>query len=314
MKLTKLELIMLVLLLIVALIFVEVRYVVNPMIIQHEDLQSERDAVQNDVQTIELNMAIAKQNESKRDENLEQIKQLSKRFFAELQKDALLVRTHDMILEQGLYPIEYQLMPIQALPLIPETYTAAELAYELKNLADTYRLLIGEYDDVIITEETDTENTEIDLEGGETTSPIEQYQISFNVRGTYEQLNAYLDALAGLQRSLIVASLNIVPDQNLAAEEPITEEPLPEEILPEEEIDQLLSIQITLNYFGLAKLIPTEDAFNQWDREPFTSVIYSPFKPLPVPVLTVPTTEPTDTIETSEIAETSETTEENIGN
>ena len=124
MKLSRRELIMLVLLLIIAIVFIEFRFVISPMIKQYEDLRSERDAVQDEVQAIELNMAIAKQNETRRDENLDQIEQLSERFFAELKKDALLVRTHDIILEQGLNPMQYQFQQIQAVPLVPETYTA----------------------------------------------------------------------------------------------------------------------------------------------------------------------------------------------
>ncbi len=297
MKLSKRELIMLVLLLIIAIVFIEFRFVVSPMINQYEDLRNEREAVLDEVQAIELNMAIAKQNETKRDENLEQIEQLSERFFSELKKDALLVRTHDIILEQGLNPLQYQFQQIQAVPLVPETYTAAELSYELKNLAETYRLLTDLKEDEIVTEETNSEDVEAD-------SPVEQYQISFNVRGTYDQLNDYLDAVSDLQRSLIVASLSIVPDQN-----PPVEELTSEETLTDEENDQFLSIQITLYYYGLTKLIPTEDTFNQWYREPFEPVSYSPFKLLPVPEVTSPIIETTETIETEET--TSETDDEN---
>ena len=165
-----------------------------------------------------------------------------------------------------------------------------ELSYELKNLAETYRLLTDLEEDEIVTEETNSEDVEAD-------SPVEQYQISFNALGTYEQLNDYLDAIADLQRSLIVASLNVVPDQkqNTPAEELITEE-----ALTDEDNEQFLSIQITLYYYGLTKLIPTEDTFNQWYREPFEPVSYSPFKPLPVPVVTPPIIEPTETTETEE--------------
>jgi Tfp pilus assembly protein PilO len=290
MKLSKRELAMLVLLLIVAVFFIELRFVINPMITQYDSLRSERDVVQDEVQMIELSMAIAKQNETKREESLEEIKKLSARYFGELQKDALLVRTHDLILEQGLNPTQYSLQPVQTAPLVPASYTTVELAYEFKSLAEAYRLLTEPGDTVIVRDDQAAD------EGG-IADPVEQYQISFTVRGTYEQLNNYLDALKNLQRSLMVASLSLLPDTsqpgdgsdpglNIPGQEP-------------EEPEQFLSMQITLYYYGLTKLVPSEDTFNQWYRDPFIPVAFSPFKPQPVPVETIETVETTETEETT---------------
>ena len=70
MRLSKRELIMLILLIIVAVIFIEYRFVIIPGIEEYDRLMSEKQAAEAEIQTIELNMAIAKQNESKRDENI----------------------------------------------------------------------------------------------------------------------------------------------------------------------------------------------------------------------------------------------------
>jgi|LSQX01.1.fsa_nt_gb Tfp pilus assembly protein PilO len=295
MKLSKREFIMLVLLLIVAIIFIEFRFVINPMINKYDELRSERGVVQDEVQNIELDIAIAKQNESKRDENLEQIKQISKRYFGELQKDALLVRTHDIILEQGLLPTQYSLQQIQTAPLVPETYSAVKLSYEMKDLAETYRLLIEQNDEVNIPDDEQTGEEAV------AAGPVELYQINFTVRGTYDQLNNYLDALSELKRSLMVASLSLVPD----ASQP-TDVNDPDIVETDEERESFLSMQVTLYYFGLSKLIPEEDQFNQWYREPFVPIAFNPFKPLPVPV----EVNPTDVTETEETLETEETTSE----
>ena len=293
---------MLIFLIIIAVIFIEYRFVIVPSIEEYDRLVSERQDAQLEIQTIDLNMAIAKQNEKKRDDSIQEIKNLADRFFAELKMDALLVRTHDMILEQGLNPLQYQIQQIQVSPLVPDEYSEMEMSYELKNLAQTYWLITGEK-----APEEGTGNPGSTVSGDQ----VEQYQISFSARGTYTQLKAFLDAIRKLQRSIVVSSLTLIPDTTVIPPEPdITEPDITEpgatptptptpiiELTPEEADTQLLSIQITLYYYGLVKLIPAEDTFNQWYREPFTPVVYSPFEPLPVPVETVPT-EPGETVPT----------------
>lgn len=293
MRLSKRELIMLVFLIIIAVIFIEYRFMIVPAIEDYDKLLIERQSAQSKIQEIDLNMAIAKQNEMKRDDSIQEIKKLAGRFFSELQMDALLVRTHDLILEQGLNPLQYQIQQIQASPLMPAEFNEMEMTYEMKNLAQTYWLITGASDPAEIS------NNPVSTASGD---QIEQYQISFSARGTYTQLNDYLEAVSKLQRSIVVSSLTIIPDTTVIPtptpavtepEEPgVTPAPTPTPIVeptPEEADTQLLSMQITLYYYGLVKLIPTEDTFNQWYREPFTPVEYSPFKDLPVPVETLPT-------------------------
>ncbi len=67
MRLSKREIIMLVLLMIVALVFVEYRFVITPGIEKYEPAPNAM-RFEAEVRTIEMNMAIAKQNETKRDE------------------------------------------------------------------------------------------------------------------------------------------------------------------------------------------------------------------------------------------------------
>lgn len=293
MKLSKREIFMIILLMVVALVFIEYRFVIAPSLEQYYALCEKRDSVQNEVQIIEQNMAVAQQNEDRRDENLEHIRQLAEPFFSEPKMDALLVRTHDMILEKGLSPLQYQLQQVQVVPLAPEGYQANRLVYELKDLAETYWLLTDQ-----ISEENDDTSYNDASQEGNTGGPLEHYQISFNVIGTYGQLIDYLHALEDLRRSLIVSSMLISPDEMV-----LQDESQPE--MTEEPVEELLTIQVTLSYYGLTKLIPTEDTFNEWYREPFVPVTYSPFKPLPIPVETLP--EPTGT--ENQIEETTETSE-----
>ncbi|MBP8988746.1 MAG: hypothetical protein KBG64_00825 [Clostridia bacterium] len=274
MTLSKREKLLLIMLLIVALLLIEFRLIITPGLEKYDRLIEERDAAQDEVQMIELNMAEARQNEKKRDENLTQIRELSDRYFNELQTDALLVRTHDLLLEEGLNPSQYQIQPIQASSPVPEEYMPMTLSYELKNLSQAYWLLTGnEQPGSQIPEETQ------DLTG--VNDQIEQLQISFSARGTYSQLNDYLNAITKLNRSLIVTSLDITPEAQGA----------PEVV---EEMDQILSYQVNVCYYGITKLIPTEDLYNRWYREPFKPVEYSPFRPLPVPVVTVSPTFPSE--------------------
>ncbi len=156
-----------------------------------------------------------------------------------------------MVLEQGLSPLQYQLQQVQALPLVPGSYVSTALTYELKNPAETYRLMTN--DDEQAPDPGNEAPGDI-----VSSSPVEQLQISFSVRGTYRQLNSYLDALHDLQRSLLIASINLVPDATVVQEEPQPGELPPDETEPEQtqpEEEQLLSMQITLHYYG-HKLIP----------------------------------------------------------
>ena len=278
MRLSKRELFMVILLLVVAVVFLEFRFVIAPGIEKNEQLNAEREAVENEVNTINLNMAMAKQNEDKLNEDLDQIRLLSKRYFGELAIDALLARTHDMVVEQDLIPTNYQWQQIQLTPLNTASYSETLLSYELKELAQTYGLLTGQIE---MLPETEEEQQDVTEEEGST--PVEQYQITYTLRGSYRQMLNYLDALHDLQRSLVVSSLMLVPE-DIVFEDNETGDigQAPEEV-------QILSMQITLNYYGIAKLTPTTDEFNQWYREPFESVEFSPFKELPIPVITTPT-------------------------
>jgi Tfp pilus assembly protein PilO len=281
MTLSKREMVMLAIMIIIGVFFVEYRFVIVPGIDRYDALMEEKQSVQSQVDTIQLNLAIAKQNERKRDENLKEIETLSKRYFDELQMDALLVRTHDLVLEKGFDPSQYQLQPVQVSPLSPQTLGSFDMQYELKNLADTYRSLSDNEPD-----EPDTEEEVSAVTGDQ----VEQYQISLTATATYEQIQAFLEAITKLQKSVIVSSLSITPEPIEAEPTPTpepdeTEEPTeptePDETEPEPE--QKLSIQMTVYYYGLVKLVPTPDDYNSWYREPFVPVEYNPFEPLPAP-------------------------------
>lgn len=278
MKLTKRELVMLIMLIIIAVLFIEYRFVLVPGLAHYDSLIAKENVLRGQVDTIKLNLAIAKQNEKKRDDSIAEIEQLAKRYFDQLQMDALLVRTHDILLQTELTPEQYQIYEIQTVALTPQTYGSFDLSYEMKNLAELFWAL---------------SNPTQPAPGG-TTNPslndqIEQYQIVFSATATYNQLKAFLDEINNLERSVIVTAIAISPGETLPEPTETGETTVPTE--PEDPTDrQMLNINITLQYFGLVKLIPAEEDFNRWYREPFAAEQNSPFyRPEPTPVPTEPT-------------------------
>lgn len=281
MRLSKREMIMLIFLIIVAVLFIEYRFVIVPGMARYDELTAKKMQTQDRVNTIQLNLAIAKQNEKKRDDNLDAIKDLAKRYFSELQMDAILVRTHDLVMNEGFSPSQYSISTISAVTLEPYMYGSFDISYELKTLAKTYQTLREQN----VTEEQDSNTPDAPINGDQ----VEQYQIAISAIGTYDQVKSFLDAINGLQRSVVISSLSLTPD--LSAEpvvtptepaEPGAPEPtsIPEPATPE---DQLLTINMTLYYYGLAKLLPDRDEYNEWYREPFIPVTYTPFKQPPTP-------------------------------
>ena len=293
MKLSKREMVMLIFLIIVSVLFIEYRFVILPGIVRFDELTNKKMQTQDRVNTIKLNLAIAKKNEMQRDDNVDAIKELANHYFSELQIDAILVRTHDLVLENGFDPSQYQLSAITAASLETHIYDSYDMSYALKELAQTYQSLRKPKtnDDIEITEEPGVANAQ-----------VEQYQIAFSAMGTYNQVKSFLDSITSIQRSVVVSSISLIPDLTLPDTLPspdpgtvIEPTPTPEVTKPEE---QLLSVNMTLYYYGLAKLIPEADEFNKWYRDPFVPVTYTPFKqpPSPTPIIpvetevTVPTT------------------------
>lgn len=296
MKLSKRELVMLIFLVIIAVVFIEYRFIIVPGIARFDALSAKKLQVEDQVNTIQLNLTIAKQNERKRDENLDAISNLAERYFGELHMDAILVRAHDLVLEQGFKLTQYQINPILATTLEPHVYGSFDISYELKTLAKAYQALVEQH----------APQAEISLPADELISAdqVEQVQILINATGTYDQVKAFLDAITNLRRSVVVASLSLIPDLSIEPEipaeptvpgEPEPATPIVEPTTPEE---QILTISMTMYYYGIVKLIPEEDEYNEWYREPFIPVTYTPFKqpPSPTPSETSATTAATELV------------------
>lgn len=282
--------IMIIFLIVVAVFFIEYRFVITPGIERYDALMQERQQVEDQVNTIELNLAIAKNNKQKTDDNLDEIKALAKRYFGELQMDALLVHTHDLLLQEEFSPSQYQMQQVISSSLSPTTAVEFDLSYQLKELANTYKALSEEKN------ESNEQNDNQDETQAVASDQVEQYQIAINARTTYDQVHAFLDAIADLQRSVVIESLSMVPDLNVnepeEPEEPEGQEDQEQIQEPVQPAEQMLDVHLTLNYYGLAQLIPKEDSFNQWYRDDFEPVTYTPFKQPPVPT---EETQPTET-------------------
>lgn len=264
MKLSKREIVMLVALILLAVFFVEFRFIITPGIARYDELKLKEQQLQGQVDTIKLNLAIAKQNEQKRDSNLDEIKTLARRYYGQLQMDALLVRTHDLFTGQNFQPTQYQIYEVQSLPLSPQQVGTFDLSYELKNLAATYNQLNEKVESDA--EEPIDENPDPGSDPAAALSDqVEQFQLVITAFGTYDQIKGILDQINGLDRSVVISGITMTPDT----------------------VTPGIDLQITIHYYGITKIVPTPDDFNTWYRESFTGGIENPFKP---PLVTEETT------------------------
>jgi hypothetical protein len=265
MKLSKREIVLLSILIIIALVFIEFSLVINPNRIRLADMASQNDSLENEINTINLNLTIAKSMEKRRDENLTMINELAKPFLNRVTPDSLLVFTHEMLVKHGFSPFNYTPLPLEAVVLQPEQAAVSQLTYRIKEVADEYRNL-GKPATNGTTNETSGTNPTTPLLDNDA---VEIFTLNINANGTYDQIKAMLDDFASLARTIIISNIAIIPDPvNIG----------------------MLKIDFQINYYGIEKLEASDDPINAWTRETIPVSTADPFVPGTAPSETVATT------------------------
>lgn len=271
MKLSKREIVMLTILAIIAIVFVEARLIVTPALNRLNELSTQLSSLQYEYQTINFNLTMAENSKKTVENNLKTINDLSQPFLDGVTPDSLLLFTHSMLAKHGFLPYSYSPSPISAELLQPDQVIVSELSYRLKELADQYRMLNNDG--------TNPDNTsnEGNAAGnsGDGSEIVEHYALQIQATGTYDQLKALLDDYRGLNKTIILSTVNIAPAQGGTG---------------------LLEIQFAVDYYGIEKLQSESDPINEWPRDQVNAGTQDPFSNLPVITETSEeTTTPTET-------------------
>lgn len=261
MKLTKREIILLSFLIIIALVFIEFTLILKPGLDRLSELNAEQADMQFRVDTINLDLTVAKNNEKKRDENLQKINELGAPFLNGVTTDALLVFTHEMLIKHGFSPFSYSPSSLSSELLQPESAEITALSYRLKEIAVEYNSL-----------------GTAEPEPGEPTTPtpsevqvndvVERYTVQVTASGSYDMIKALLDDYQSLNRTIIITNMSMTPNPTVG----------------------MLDVMFYVNYYGVEKLDQSPDPINTWTRETQPVTTVDPYNPAAVPTL------PTETI------------------
>lgn len=249
MKLTKREIIMLAALIIIALIFIEFRLILTPGMARLNELTERQTSLELEYQNINFNIALAKNMEKTRDENLIKIGELSVPFLNGVASDALLVFTHEMMLKHGFVPDSFAPSPLTSEILQPAQAEISRLTYRLKEIAIEYRELAGE--------EPGEPGGNGETPPAESTDDVvEVYTLQVRARAGYDQIKDLIDDFDSLGRHIIITNINMSPAQDQP---------------------ELLDVEFWISYYGIEKLIDAEDPLNTWMREAIEPIQDNPF-------------------------------------
>jgi hypothetical protein len=251
MKLSKRETTMLLILLIIALAFVEFRLILTPGMKNLTKLSAEKDELELQYQNINFNLTLAKTNEQKRDEYLASINTLAEPYLDGVTPDSLLVFTHEMLIKHGFSPFNYKPSARSTVFLQPEQAAVVQLNYRMKEIAEEYNNL-GKAPDPT-DQPTETNGN---VEG--INDMMELFSMQITANGTYEQIKALLDDFDSLGKTVMLTDISLNPVDTATG---------------------LLNANFTVNYFGITKLVSSDDPLNEWTRETQPTATNDPFSP-----------------------------------
>lgn len=278
MKLSKREMIMLILLIIIAVVFLESRFVINPGLEKWNQLSEEKIDTSMQVDQVRIKIDTLEVLEKNLQDMIVKINQDAKPYFDGINPDIMLNYTRDMIMRNGLIiailtPVDINIIPVE----VPDAQLHDDL-YRLKELAAQYNGT--ETDETIESDPASAPTPTPPMTPEDAADKIEQYKVVLSLTGYYEQLRTLLVDVAAQNRSIRVNDLSI--QESLAP--------------------GMLDFNLTLEFYGLTKLEkdPT-DTLNSWPRAPYDGGSNNPY---PTTLPSANETDPTS----GETTETSETT------
>ena len=253
MKLSKREIILLAVLFIIAIVFLEARFLINPGIQKIANLQMEMVDLEAEYQAASFQIASIDNLTEKRNQSLDEIETYSEPFLGSVQTDALLFYTHKMMLSHGFVVYSYTPSALDTVLIQPDQAAITQLNYQLKEIARQYQSLDP---DVM----TDQENNTVSNEQVTGEEYVEHYSVRVRAKGSYAQVKALLDEYKQLGKTIIFSNLSLSPTQGAVG---------------------ILDVELTVEYFGIFKLVKDSDPLNTWDRDPIAFTDLDPFIALP---------------------------------
>ena len=254
MKLSKREIILVLILLLIGIAFVEVRFLITPGIEKLANKQMDLLEIQSEYQAAQYQIDSIDRLTEKRDDALELIAEQSKPFLGSVKADALLLFTHEMLLSHGFVVYSYTPSMLETILLQPEQVAISELTYKLKEIAMQYRNINPDASD----DASNVSSMTIQPTGDEY---VELYSVQVRAKATYAQVKTLLDDFKNLEKTIVFNRLSMTPTQGTTG---------------------ILDVEFTVEYFGIAKLVDEEDSLNDWIRDPIMSIDTDPFlAPLP---------------------------------
>lgn len=250
MKLSKREMILLFILLIIGLSFLEYSVIVTPGLAKYSDLKAKEVALDNEIDTINLNLTLAKTMEKTLNENLQKISALSQPYLSGVSPDALLLFTHNMMTKHGFISKSYGPSPLNTRLLQPESAELVKITYRIKEIAKAYKTAgIAKTNTTTETKVTNEENTAAN-------DIVECYTLQVTATGSFDQIKLLLDDYDSLNRYIQVSNISMEPNTTAA---------------------NLLNIEFMINYYGIEKLVPVEDPINVWTQNPMNAKTTNPY-------------------------------------
>lgn len=284
MKLTKRELVLLIILLVIAIGFGEFYLLAKPGLARYQELVDEGESLDQQINQIQLQLQIAEQNRKKIEERMNEIEMTSDAFLGQLKPSVLLYATYDLMTRNGFAPSTYSISPLALTQPTPETVIENEVSYQMSQLVDQYRSLKQP-----AAEPGDEAGEEAPPAGSGTIAPIELIQYALAVTGPYDQVRQLIDDIYSQEKSILVSQINFSSVED----------------------DEVLA-NFNLQYFGLTKMDEDNTVYNTWPRDPFDGGTDSPFISIEAtaPDGETGTDDDQDTGETEETDGETETTEE----
>jgi len=267
-KLTKREAALLIILLVFALLFIEYKLIVIPGLTRYEELVKKDQEVQAKVDETNILINSIPKVKANKESVLADISAKSQPFYGQLNSDALLRNTYDLLIKSGLIPEAFDSSSVETkLVSVPQS-KILELSYKLKKLVNDYSNAAKSIDsDSQKPAPTPTPIPNSGNPPNKAESNVESYSITIKASGTYDQLKGFISSIEKLNKTVFVSTL----------------------VLGSTGKQDVISTSLKVTFYGVEKIEQMTDQTNIWHTPDYTAGTGNPFSqiisvsPTPIP-------------------------------
>lgn len=256
MKFTKREAVLLVILFVLAVFFIEYKFVVVPGLARYNELVEKDQSVQAKVDEINMMIKSTPSIQANKTKLLSEIETVVEPFFGQLNPDALLWTSNDLMTQSGLLFKNYAIQGINKTTVKGYQSQIVELTYKIKTLVSDYANAAKSIDQEASQKEPDNQEKSDSL-----TSDVENFSLRTNLSGTYEQLKDFVTYIETLDKTVVVSTLD----------------------MKNSESSGILDINMLITFFGIEKIKDDADINNTWNQPDYESPKQNPFNVQTVP-------------------------------